>query len=176
MDEDREMLDESFAVQQKVKKVNKTVSRKIRFRPDEVAQLDDFLKEMDLSFSQFVRDAVALRQSVPKATTKKRVTTAPPPQVDPALLLEIGRIGTNINQIARSLNILKNDESQSELRAQFSFAECLRVLLQMLEELQAVIGELPKISRSEEAVQKARMRAIQKFLPEVEENLEEPAC
>lgn len=176
MNEDCDVMYESSEDQQKIKKVNKTILKKIRFRPDEAEKLDDFLANMDLSFSQFVRDAVALRQSVAKATMKKRVAIASPPQVDPALLLEIGRIGTNINQVARSLNILKNDEAQAELRAQFSFAECLGVLQQMLQELHAVIGELPKITRTEQAVQKGRMRAIEKFLSKGGEDDEEPAC
>ena len=156
----------------KKRKLTKSVMRKIRFTEQQAKELDNFLSEIDMNFSEFVREAVSLRQSVTKATKKKKVVVAPPPKVDRELLIQIGRIGTNINQIARSLNILKNDESQQELRNQFSFAECLIVLQQMQIDLNSVVGELPKIQRSEEAVTNAKKRALEKAFKSVADELE----
>lgn len=144
-------------------KQNRTEVKKVRLTPTESKNLDAFLKDIDTSFSAFVRDAISLRQSVKKATEKSRIAVAPPPKIDPELLLEIGRIGTNVNQISKSLNIIKNNENSS-LAINFSFIECLQVLKQMQVDLHAVVGELPKIKRSEAAVNNAKKRAVAKML------------
>lgn len=138
---------------------NKTHLKKIRFTPSEAEELDAFLKTIDTSFSEFVREAVSLRQSIDTPKRKKTVTS-PAPSVDPELLFELGRIGNNINQISRSLHIIKNDHDQA---TDFSFVACLNVLQEMQVELNSVIGRLPEINRSEQAVERARKRALERF-------------
>ena len=41
-----------------------------------------------------------------------------PPKTDPALLFQIGKIGNNLNQVARSLNLIQKDK---KLINDFSF-------------------------------------------------------
>lgn len=135
---------------------NKTHLKKIRFTPSEAEELDAFLKTIDTSFSEFVREAVSLRQSI-DTPKRKKIASAPPPSVDPELLFELGRIGNNINQIARTLHLIKNDHDKV---IDFSFICCLNVLHEMQTELHSVIGQLPQINRSEQAIERARKRAL----------------
>ncbi len=86
-----------------LKKAKKTVTRNLRMTEKEVKELDEFLNEIDMSFSAFVRQAVSLRQPL-KSSKPARRYKAPLPKTDPDLMLELCRIGNNINQIARSLN------------------------------------------------------------------------
>lgn len=151
-------------------KQNKTVIKKLRLTENEAKNLDEFLKDIDISFSEFVRDAISLRQSVAKATNKRKVVTAPQPKLDPDLLLEIGRIGNNINQIAKVLNIIRNNKD-SDLSLNFSFIECLQTLKTMQTDLHEVVGELPKINRTELAVNNARKRAVEKVIDSEAQNV-----
>ena len=141
-----------------LKKAKKTVTRNLRMTEKEVKELDEFLNEIDMSFSAFVRQAVSLRQPL-KSSKPARRYKAPLPQVDPDLLLELGRIGNNINQIARSLNYINADQL---LRAELSFIECLKILQRIQDEIHVVIGKLPKIHRSDQAVARAKERAIKR--------------
>ena len=140
-----------------LKKAKKTVTRNLRMTEKEVKELDEFLNEIDMSFSAFVRQAVSLRQPL-KSSKPARRYKAPLPQVDPDLLLELGRIGNNINQIARSLNYINADQL---LRAELSFIECLKILQRIQDDIHVVIGKLPKINRSDEAVKRIKQRALE---------------
>lgn len=140
------------------KKARKTVVRNLRMTPEQAKELDEFLQETDISFSAFVRQAVSLKQPL-KNSEPKRKYKLPPPKVDPGLLCELGRIGNNINQLTRSLNFIKADQ---QLRFSFSFVECLKILQQIQNELHEVIGKLPKINRSDAAVERAKQRAIKR--------------
>lgn len=140
-----------------LKKAKKTVTRNLRMAEKEVKELDEFLNEIGMSFSAFVRQAVSLRQPL-KSSKPARRYKAPLPQVDPDLLLELGRIGNNINQIARSLNYINADQL---LRAELSFIECLKILQRIQDDIHVVIGKLPKINRSDEAVKRIKQRALE---------------
>lgn len=148
------MSDVDFA--DKVKKAKKTVTRNIRMTLEQVRELDQFLEEVGMSFSAFVRQAILLRQPLKNGKLARRYK-APPPKNDPDLLLELGRIGNNINQIARSLNYIKADQL---LRAEFSFIECLKVLQSIQNDLHSAIGTLPAVHRSDQAAASAKRRAM----------------
>lgn len=78
---------------------------------------------------------------------------------DPNLLIELGRIGNNLNQTAKALNIIYKDPNAI---SKFSFLECFHALSQIQNDLHHFLGELPKIERSPEAVNRARERALKK--------------
>ncbi len=69
-----------------------------------------------------MQDAVTVRQSIeeerkPRLKIKTVIEIVKRFQrIDPALLLELSRIGNNLNQIARALNIIKNSDSLREQR------------------------------------------------------------
>lgn len=141
-----------------LKKAKKTVTRNIRMTLEQVRELDQFLEEIGMSFSAFVRQSVSLRQPLINGKPTRKYK-APMPQVDPNLLFELGRIGNNINQIARSLNYINADQL---LRAELSFIECLKILQRIQNDIHVVIGKLPKIHRSDQAVARAKERAIKR--------------
>ncbi|MGD9697933.1 MULTISPECIES: MobC family plasmid mobilization relaxosome protein [unclassified Acinetobacter] len=107
---------------------------------------------------------VVLKEGIENKDVKKRYRrkakfiqpTAP--KVDPELLRELGRIGNNINQIARSLNHLCLGKQADKDR--FSFGMCLKVLSEIQQELHQHLHPLPPIFRSDEAVERAKQRAI----------------
>ena len=80
-------------------------------------------------------------------------------KTDPALLLELAKIGNNINQIARALNIIKNADPQEQRK--LDILKIFLVLKAIQTELEQVFPTLPKISRqSPERLQK-RLSSIQ---------------
>ena len=80
-------------------------------------------------------------------------------KTDPALLLELAKIGNNINQIARALNIIKNADPQEQRK--LDIFSILLVLKAIQTELEQVFPALPKISRqSHERLQK-RLSSLQ---------------
>lgn len=80
-------------------------------------------------------------------------------KTDPALLLELAKIGNNINQIARALNIIKNADPQEQRK--LDIFSIFLVLKAIQTELEQVFPALPKISRqSPERLQK-RLSSIQ---------------
>ena len=155
------------------KKELKTETKRLRLTKQEAEQLDKYLADRDLNFSEFVNALIGQKvmsefptvsadsaepSDVAIETKKKREQIKQPPKADPAVLFQIGRIGNNLNQLAKSLNILRQDPSVST----FSFLECFHLLSQMQGDLHHWLGELPKIERSPEAVKKARERAMAK--------------
>lgn len=66
-------------------------------------------------------------------------------KTDPALLLELAKIGNNINQIARALNIIKNANPQEQRK--LDIFSVLLVLKGIQTELEHIFPALPKISR-----------------------------
>ena len=80
-------------------------------------------------------------------------------KTDPALLLELAKIGNNINQIARALNIIKNADPQEQRK--LDIFSIFLVLKAIQTELEQVFPSLPKISRqSPERLQK-RLSSLQ---------------
>lgn len=165
------------------KKINpKSEVKRLRLTVDEKNQLDDFLEKRNLQFSDFnnrlIKNAISAEFHLveienyvkPTFPLKQKKHHRPPPKVDPAILFELGRVGTNLNQCARALNLIKNDRQQElDLTQEFSFIECLQVLQAIQEDIHAVIGEIKKTTMSDTAIENARSRVIKAVeLTEVE--------
>lgn len=151
------------------KKELKTEIKRLRLTRSEAEQLDKYLADNKINFSDLVHGFLS-EKVMSKAPTvvldskstvnePKKQNFKQPPKADPALLLQIGRIGNNLNQVAKSLNIIRQDPIAM---SKFSFLECFYALSQMQNDLHHWLGELPKIERSPEAVRRARERALKK--------------
>ena len=149
------------------KKELKTETKRLRLTKSEAEQLDEYLADNKINFSDFVNGFLSekVMSKVPTVSeskineAKKKTVVKQPPKVDPALLFQIGRIGNNVNQIAKVLNTIRQEP---KLVSNFSFLECFHVLSQIQNDLHDWLGELPKINRSPEAVERARERARKK--------------
>ena len=149
------------------KKELKTETKRLRLTKSEAEQLDKYLADNKINFSDLVNGFLSekVMSKVPTVSeseineAKKKTVVKQPPKVDPALLFQIGRIGNNVNQIATVLNTIRQDPKRV---SSFSFLECFHVLSQIQNDLHDWLGELPKIKRSPEAVERARERARDK--------------
>ena len=153
------------------KKNLRTEIRRLRLTELESMQLEKYLADHDLNFSEFVNALIGqkIRAEFQTVSTeiieasiepkKKREQIKQPPKADPAVLFQIGRIGNNINQIAKFLNFIRQDPNAI---SKFSFLECFHTLSQIQNDLHDWLGQLPKIERSPEAVSRARERALKK--------------
>ena len=159
------------------KKETRDHLKKYRFTQTELDQIEVVLKKTGWTLTDFFR--TALQSEIQKhyffvptfAQLQGRyVKSHKPPEVkiknikryidtDPNLLVELGRIGNNLNQTAKSLNIIYKDPNSI---SNFSFFECFHALSQMQNDLHHFLGELPKIERSSEAINRARERALKK--------------
>ena len=151
----------------------KTEVKRLRLTELEAKQLEKYLDDRDLNFSEFVNCLISqqimsdvptvlaehVQSMVEPIPQKKKRQSIKQPPIDPALLFQIGRIGNNINQMAKVLNIIRQEP---KLVSNFSFLECFHVLSQIQNDLHDWLGELPKINRSPEAVERARERARKK--------------
>ena len=160
-------------------KNKREIVKRLRFLAVEVEQLDALLKSENMIFTDFVHHLIAeeikrkthsvirveAKVSEEIDTNRKRRRRAatifeprPAPKLDLDFLRELGRIGNNVNQIARSLNYLCLQQQHSQ--QQFSFLECLDELQKIQRLLHAHLQSLPIHQRSEQAVENARARAI----------------
>lgn len=159
------------------KKELKTEVKRLRLTKLEAEQLEKYLDAHDLNFSEFVNalitqkimsefPTVLVEQLGVSADSKKSKSkvTKQPPKIDPALLFQVGKIGNNVNQIAKSLNLIKQDQQS---RIDFSFLECLHTLSLIQSDIHEIIGDLPKITRTEEAVKRGRERVLKSERGEV---------
>lgn len=161
------------------KRETKTEVKRLRLTALENEQLEAYLAQHGLGFTEFANQLISEKimsdsptviaedqtlDTIPKKQEKKVITKVM--QADPALLFQVGRIGNNINQIAKALNQIQHDKNAV---AEFSYLECLHTLDLIQTDLKDVLGELPKIKRSEKAVQRAReraLKAVQSRLPQ----------
>ena len=131
-----------------------------RLTPLQLEQLEKHIEKENTNFTDFIhsliqrevmQDAVTVRQSIeeerkPRLKIKTVIEIVKRFQrTDPALLLELSRIGNNLNQIARALNIIKNSDSREQRKLDI-FA-CLQVLKAIQNDLEQVFPALPKIGR-----------------------------
>ncbi len=159
----------------KFKKINlRTQVKRLRLTVDEDRQLDSFLDKYNLQYSDFNNSLIrnALRSDFhlvampdhyvrPAFPLKEKKFYRQPPKVSPQLMFELGRIGTNLNQWARALNVIKNDRDQElDITQQFGFLECLQVLQAIQLDIHSVIGEVRKNNMSETAIENSRKRVI----------------
>ena len=76
----------------------KKYKKTIRFTESEIEQIEKKLKEHNLSFSEFARNAILGKKINSKISIK--------------LVYEINKIGNNLNQIAKRVNTLKKIDNE----------------------------------------------------------------
>ena len=140
----------------------------------QLEQLEKHLEKEGTTFTDFIhsliqrevmQDAITVKQ--PKEEQKKprlKVKTVIEvvkryQKTDPALLLELSKIGNNLNQIARALNIIKNADPQEQRK--LDIFSIFLVLKGIQTELEHVFPTLPKISRQSPERLKKQLSSIQ---------------
>lgn len=155
----------------------RTIVKRLRFTNAQAQKLEQLLEAENMIFTdlihflitqqflakkntQLIEDEIGLETESAKKRHRRKAKYMQPfvPKVDPVLLRELGRIGNNINQIAKSLNILCLSK-QTDIE-RFSFGMCLQILSEIQQELHQHLEPLPTIVRSDAAVERAKQRAI----------------
>ena len=140
----------------------------------QLEQLEQHLKKENTNFTDFVQSLIQ-REVMQDAITVKRPTEEEPKprtkiktvievvkryqKTDPNVLLELSKIGNNVNQIARALNVIKNADPQEQ--RQLNIYSIFSVLKSIQTELEQVFPALPKISRQSPARLKKQLSSIQ---------------
>ena len=140
----------------------------------QLEQLEKHLEKEGTTFTDFIhsliqrevmQDAVTVQQTQheikPTRTKIKTVVEVIKryQKTDPALLLELAKIGNNLNQIARALNIIKNADHQEQRK--LDIFSVLLVLKGIQTELEKVFPALPKISRQSPERLKKQLSSVQ---------------
>ena len=111
-----------------MEKEKRTKAEKLRFTPMELDQIRARVPAGETR-SGWIR-RLLLNEPAPK--TRKRLTA---PDVDPALMRELGKMGGNLNQIARALN---QANTIGESVAVVQVLAVLQALEQSLEEIKEI--------------------------------------
>lgn len=126
----------------------------------QLEQLEQHLQKENTNFTDFIhslierevmQDAITVQQTKDEIKpTRTKIKTVVEvikryQKTDPALLLELAKIGNNLNQIARALNIIKNVDHQEQRK--LDIFSVLLVLKGIQTELEKVFPALPKVSR-----------------------------
>ena len=147
----------------------------------QLEQLEKHLEKEGTTFTDFIHSLIQ-REVMQDAITVKRPTEEelkPRTKIktvievvkryqkaDPNVLLELSKIGNNLNQIARALNIIKNADAQEQRK--LDIYSLFSVLKGIQTELEHVFPALPKISRQSPERLKKQLSSIQ--LAEVDES------
>jgi hypothetical protein len=147
----------------------------------QLEQLEKHLEKEGTTFTDFIHSLIQ-REVMQDAVTVKRPTEEelkPRTKIktvievvkryqkaDPNVLLELSKIGNNLNQIARALNIIKNADPQEQRK--LDIYSLFSVLKGIQTELEHVFPALPKISRQSPERLKKQLSSIQ--LAEVDES------
>ena len=147
----------------------------------QLEQLEKHLEKEGTTFTDFIHSLIQ-REVMQDAVTVKRPTEEelkPRTKIktvievvkryqkaDPNVLLELSKIGNNLNQIARALNIIKNTDAQEQRK--LDIYSLFSVLKGIQTELEHVFPALPKISRQSPERLKKQLSSIQ--LAEVDES------
>lgn len=165
-----------------MKKLKREIVKRLRFNAEQAAQLEQYLELYELRFTDLIHNLIKrelhtvwpsvvesqkeeIYQNLiitdlkhqKKRSTKNKIAR-PVPDADPKLLMELGRIGNNVNQIARSLNFLCLQNTQ-ELE-KFSFIDCLDVLATIQSDLHQHLPIIPKYFVSDQLAERRRAKAI----------------
>ena len=140
----------------------------------QLEQLEKHLEKEGTTFTDFIHSLIQ-REVMQDAVTVKRPTEEelkPRTKIktvievvkryqktDPNVLLELSRIGNNLNQIARALNVIKNADPQEQ--RQLNIYSIFSVLKSIQTELEQVFPALPKISRQSTERLKKQLSSIQ---------------
>ena len=140
----------------------------------QLEQLEQHLEKENTNFTDFIlsliqreimQDAVTVRR--PEEYERKPILKVKTvievvkryQKTDPALLLELSKIGNNLNQIARALNIIKNADPQEQRK--LDIFSIFSVLKGIQTELEHVFPALPKISRQSPERLKKQLSSVQ---------------
>ena len=140
----------------------------------QLEQLEKHLEKEGTTFTDFIhsliqrevmQDTITVKQPTeeqkkPRFKVKTVIEVVKRYQkTDPALLLELSKIGNNLNQIARALNIIKNADPQEQRK--LDIFSIFSVLKAIQTELEQVFPALPKISRQSPERLKKQLSSIQ---------------
>ena len=149
-------------------------SKIFRLTELQLEQLEKHLEKEGTTFTDFIHSLIqrevmqnAITVKQPKEEQKKprlKVKTVIEvvkryQKTDPALLLELSKIGNNLNQIARALNIIKNADPQEQRK--LDIFSIFSVLKGIQTELEHVFPALPKISRQSPERLKKQLSSVQ---------------
>ena len=154
--------------------MTKTKIKKFRLTDLQLEQLEQHLKKENTNFTDFIQSLIQ-REVMQDAVTVKRPTEEelkPRTKIktvievvkryqktDPNVLLELSKIGNNVNQIARALNVIKNADLQEQ--RQLNIYSIFSVLKGIQTELEQVFPSLPKISRQSPERLKKQLSSVQ---------------
>ena len=140
----------------------------------QLKQLEQYIQRENTNFTDFIHsliarevmhDAVTVQQThdeIKPARTKIKTVVEVVKRyqkTDPDLLLELAKIGNNINQIARALNIIKNADPLEQRK--LDIFSIFLVLKGIQTELEEVFPALPKISRQSPERLKKQLSSVQ---------------
>jgi hypothetical protein len=142
----------------------------------QLEQLEKHLEKEGTTFTDFIHSLIQ-REVMQDAVTVKRPTEEEEElkprtkiktvvevvkryqKADPNVLLELSKIGNNLNQIARALNIIKNADPQEQRK--LDIFSIFSVLKGIQTELEQIFPALPKISRQSPERLKKQLSSIQ---------------
>ena len=148
-------------------------SKIFRLTELQLEQLEQHLEKEQTTFTDFIlsliqreimKDAVTVRRPEEELQPRTKIKTVVEvvkryQKTDPDLLLELSKIGNNLNQIARALNIIKNADPQEQRK--LDIFSIFSVLKGIQTELEQVFPALPKISRQSPERLKKRLSSLQ---------------
>ena len=148
-------------------------SKIFRLTELQLEQLEQHLEKEQTTFTDFIlsliqreimKDAVTVRRPEEELQPRTKIKTVVEvvkryQKTDPDLLLELSKIGNNLNQIARALNIIKNANPQEQRK--LDIFSIFSVLKSIQTELEQVFPALPKISRQSTERLKKQLSSIQ---------------
>ena len=148
-------------------------SKIFRLTELQLEQLEQHLEKEQTTFTDFIlsliqreimKDAVTVRRPEEELQPRTKIKTVVEvvkryQKTDPDLLLELSKIGNNLNQIARALNIIKNANPQEQRK--LDIFSIFLVLKSIQTELEQVFPALPKISRQSPERLKKKLASVQ---------------
>ena len=152
----------------------RTKNKIFRLTELQLEQLERHLEKEGTTFTDFIhsliqrevmQDVVTVRQPTeeelkPRTKIKTVIEVVKRYQkTDPNVLLELSRIGNNLNQIARALNVIKNADPQEQRK--LNIYSIFSVLKGIQTELEHVFPALPKISRQSPERLKKQLSSVQ---------------
>ena len=148
-------------------------SKIFRLTELQLEQLEQHLEKEQTTFTDFIlsliqreimKDAVTVRRPEEELQPRTKIKTVVEvikcyQKTDPDLLLEFSKIGNNLNQIARALNIIKNADPQEQRK--LDIFSIFSVLKGIQTDLEQVFPALPKISRQSTERLKKQLSSVQ---------------
>lgn len=148
-------------------------SKIFRLTELQLEQLEQHLEKEQTTFTDFIlsliqreimKDAVTVRRPEEELQPRTKIKTVVEvvkryQKTDPDLLLELSKIGNNLNQIARALNIIKNADPQEQRK--LDIFSIFSVLKGIQTELEQIFPALPKISRQSPERLKKQLSSVQ---------------